>query len=153
MHTRVLPHLMLPALVLAACAKSEPPAEQAAAAPAPVAPNMVHVTATEYAFQAPLTLPSGVTTFHLMNEGKEVHHLVLLKIPLADFQKAEWLEKPQGHPPGALINGALPMIAGVANTTTVDLTAGDYGLICFVPDSKDGKPPTVHGMVKQITVS
>lgn len=277
MRTRVLPHLMFPALVLAACAKTEPPAEQATAAPAPVAPNMVHVTATEYAFKAPDTLPSGVTTFHLMNEGKEAHHAVLLKMPLADFQKANlagppppnlvmlggpnaappggtaeatvdltpgsytivcfipapdgkphlmkgmaralevtqgtstaalpmaditikltdyafdiagpltvgrhvirvedvgpqvhelvfvklepgktvqqmaaWLEKPAGPPPGALINGASPMTAGVANTTTVDLTAGDYGLICFVPDSKDGKPHIAHGMVKQITVT
>lgn len=277
MRTRVLPHLMLPALVLASCAKSEPPAEQAAVAPAPVAPNMVHVTAKEYAFQAPDTLPSGVTTFHLMNEGKEVHHVVLIKMSLADVQKANmagppppdlvviggpnaappggtaeatvdlapglytmvcfvpaadgkphvtkgmareltvtqgtstaampvaditvklsdyafditgpltaghhvirvedagpqmhelvfvklepgktvqqmaaWLEKRAGPPPGALINGASPMTAGVANTTTVDLTAGDYGLICFVPDSKDGKPHIAHGMVKQITVS
>jgi hypothetical protein len=118
-----------------------------------VAPNVVHVTATEYAFQPPDTLPSGVTTFHLMNEGKEAHHLVLLKIPLADFQKGAWLEKPQGPPPGAFINGASPMTAGVANTTAVDLTAGDYGLICFVPDSKVGNPRIEHGTVKQITVT
>ena len=69
MHMRGLPRLILPALLLSACGKTEPPAEQAAAAPPP-APNLVHVTATDYAFQAPDTLPSGVTTFHLMNEGR-----------------------------------------------------------------------------------
>jgi uncharacterized cupredoxin-like copper-binding protein len=235
------------------------------------------VTATDYAFQAPDTLPSGVTTFHLMNEGKEAHHVVLVKMPLAEFQKANlagpppadlvvmggpnaampggtaeatvdllpgsytivcfipstdgkphvmkgmaralevtqgtstaampaaditvkltdyafeitgpltagrhvvrvedvgpqmhelvfvklepgktvqemaaWLEKPEGPAPGALINGASPMTPGMANTTTVDLTPGDYGLICFVSDSKDGKPHIAHGMVKQITVN
>jgi hypothetical protein len=276
MHIRGLPRLILPALLLAACGKTEPPAEQAAAAPPP-APNMVHVTATDYAFQAPDTLPSGVTTFHLMNEGKETHHVVLVKLPFADFQKANlagplppelvvlggpnaappggtaeatvdlppggytlvclipaadgqlhvmkgmarslvvtqgsstaampvaditvkltdyafevtgpltagrhvvrvedggpqmhelvflklepgktvqqavaWLEKPEGPPPGSLINGASPMTVGVVNITTVDLSAGDYGLICFVSDSKDGKPHIAHGMIKQITVN
>jgi len=276
MHIRGLPRLILPALLLAACGKTEPPAEQAAAAPPP-APNMVHVTATDYAFQAPDTLPSGVTTFHLMNEGKEPHHVVLVKLAFADFQKTNlagplppdlvvlggpnaappggtaeatvdltpggytlvclipaadgqlhmmkgmarplvvtqgsstaampvaditvklsdyafeitgpltagrhvvrvedagpqmhelvflklepgktvqqavaWLEKPEGPPPGSLINGASPMTAGVVNTTTVDLSAGEYGLVCFVSDSKDGKPHIAHGMIKQITVN
>lgn len=277
MRIRGIPRLILPALVVAACAKTEPPADQAAAAPAPAAPGMVHVTATDYAFQAPDTLPSGVTTFHLMNQGKEAHHVVLLKVSFADFQKANpagppppdlvvlggpnaappggtaeatvdltpgsytmvcfipaadgkmhlmkgmaralevtqgtstaampvadvtiklsdyafeitgpltagrhvvriedagpqmhelvlvklepgktvqqmaaWLEKPVGPPPGSLLNGASPMTVGVANTTTLDLTPGDYGLICFVPDAKDGKPHIAHGMVKQITVN
>lgn len=277
MRMRELPRLILPALMLAACAKTEPPADQTAAAAAPAAPNMVHVTATDYAFQAPDTLPSGVTTFRLMNAGKEPHHVVLIKKSMADFQKvnpagplpadlvavggpnaaapggtaeatldltpgsytmvcfipapdgkmhlmkgmaralevtagtstavmpvaditikltdyafdisgpmtagrhvirvedagpqmhelifvklapgktvqqmAAWLEKPQGPPPGALVNGASPMTAGMVNTTTVDLVAGDYGLICFLPDSKDGKPHIAHGMIKQITVN
>jgi|KBSSwiStaDraftv2_1062776.scaffolds.fasta_scaffold136890_2 uncharacterized cupredoxin-like copper-binding protein len=277
MRMRGFSRLLLPTIVLAGCAKTEPPAEQAAAAPAPAAPNMVHVRATEYAFQAPDTLPSGVTTFHLMNEGKETHHVVLVKMSFADFQKvnpagppppdlvvlggpnaappggtaeatvdlppgsytiiclipaadgmphmtkgmaralevtqgastaampaaditvklsdysfditgpltagrhvirvedagpqmhelvfvkleagktvqqmAQWLEKPAGPPPGALVNGASPMTLGVANTTVVDLAAGDYGMICFVPDAKDGKPHIAHGMVKQITVN
>ena len=38
-------------------------------------------------------------------------------------------------------------------TFEVELTPGDYGLICFVPDAKDGKPHLAHGMVKTITVS
>ena len=275
MHMRTLAHFALPALLVAGCAKPEPPAEQAAEAPA--APAMVHVTATDYAFQAPDTLPSGVTTFHLMNQGKESHHVVLIKMPLAELQKANmagppppdlvvlggpnaampggtaeatvdlapgtytlvcfipaadgrphiamgmareltvtqgtstapmpvadvtikltdyafelsapltagrhiirvedagpqmhervfvkleagktaqdmaaWLEKPQGPPPGSLINGASPMTAGMANTTTVDLTSGEYAMICFVPDSKDQKPHLAHGMIKQVTVN
>jgi hypothetical protein len=35
----------------------------------------------------------------------------------------------------------------------VDFTPGDYGMVCFAPDLKDGKPHFVHGMVQQITVS
>jgi hypothetical protein len=272
-----LASFLVPALVLASCAKPEPAAEPAADAPAAAAPAMVHVTATDFAFQAPDTLPSGVTTFHLMNQGKEAHHVVIVKLPLEEMQKmapgaplpadlvvlggpnaappggtaeatvdlapgsytlvcfipsadgqihlmkgmarnlvvtqgtstapmpvaditikltdyafeisgpltagrhivriedagpqmhevvmvkleqgktvqemAAWLEKPAGPPPGTLVNGASPMTAGVANTTVLDLTPGDYGLICFVPDSKDGKPHLAHGMIKQVTVN
>jgi hypothetical protein len=32
------------------------------------------------------------------------------------------------------------------------ITAGNYALICFVPDSADGKPHALHGMVKEFTV-
>jgi hypothetical protein len=35
----------------------------------------------------------------------------------------------------------------------VDLPAGDYALVCFIPDDKDGKPHFVHGMAKQTKVS
>ena len=36
--------------------------------------------------------------------------------------------------------------------TTVDLEPGEYALICFIPDDKDGKPHVAHGMISQITV-
>ena len=32
------------------------------------------------------------------------------------------------------------------------LTPGDYALICFVPDTKDGKAHLIHGMVKTVKV-
>jgi hypothetical protein len=35
---------------------------------------------------------------------------------------------------------------------TADLTPGEYLLICFLPDAKDGKPHFVHGMMQQIKV-
>ena len=41
---------------------------------------------------------------------------------------------------------------GGKGSFTADLSAGDYGLICFVPDAKDGKPHFVHGMMKTIKV-
>ena len=35
---------------------------------------------------------------------------------------------------------------------TASFTPGDYTLLCFVPDAKDGKPHIAHGMVKNFTV-
>jgi hypothetical protein len=67
-----------------------------------------------------------------------------------DFLQA--MEKPQGPPPGALVGG----ITGIAKGRTIEVpttfTPGEYALICFVPDAKDGKPHIAHGMVKQFSV-
>ena len=35
----------------------------------------------------------------------------------------------------------------------VDLPPGEYGLLCFLPDAKDGKPHFLHGMARSTTVS
>ena len=34
----------------------------------------------------------------------------------------------------------------------VDLESGEYGILCFLPDAKDGKPHVAHGMLRQISV-
>jgi hypothetical protein len=41
---------------------------------------------------------------------------------------------------------------GARATFTADLEPGSYGLMCFVPDAKDGKPHLVHGMMQEIKV-
>jgi len=35
---------------------------------------------------------------------------------------------------------------------TADFAPGNYALVCFIPDSKDGKPHYAHGMTKQFNV-
>src|SRR5256884_1184321 len=57
------------ALASAACAV-------ACGRPAPRAarPSLVTITATDYAFGVPDTIPAGLTTFRLVNQGKELHH-------------------------------------------------------------------------------
>ena len=278
---RIESHCRMLALVLLGsglgCSKAEKAPEPGP--PAAVLPPTVHVTATDYSFEAPDSLPAGLTSFHLMNNGKEVHHLVLYKLsegqtsqdflkamsgpipstavmlggpnpavpgstaeatvnlkpgkyamfcvipaadgkphimkgmireltvtpseivvtePLADItikltdyafeispaltaghhvirvedsgpqphelvlvklepgktvqQMAQWSEKMEGPPPGTFLGGVSPITIGEASFITVDLTPGEYGLLCFLPDAKDGKPHVMHGMSKQVTV-
>ena len=59
----------------------------------------------------------------------------------------------KGPPPAVPVGGVGVLEQGMRATFTADLTAGDYGLICFVPDVKDGKMHLVHGMMKNIKVS
>jgi len=39
------------------------------------------------------------------------------------------------------------------NVIEVNLQPGEYALICFLPDAKDGKPHLLHGMLKQLKIS
>ena len=45
------------------------------------APNVVSLAATEYAFEAPDTIPAGWTNFRMANRGQEIHygHIVRLE--------------------------------------------------------------------------
>src|SRR5688572_33313281 len=47
---------------------------------APAGSNVVTVTANEYAFDMPTSIPAGLTTFRLVDKGKEPHHLFVMKL-------------------------------------------------------------------------
>lgn len=151
MRSRVSSRLVVAVVGIAAfaCAK-EKPAEQAAVTAPPAAPNVVHVEATDYSFSAPDTVPSGVTTFHLMNGGKEFHHVVLMKAPLASVQKMD----PAAPPPADLVVVGGPNSAAPGGTAeaTLDLAAGEYTLVCVIP-GPDGKPHMMKGMRRALTVT
>jgi hypothetical protein len=51
------------------------------------------------------------------------------------------------------VGGVVVLEKGGKSTFTADLAAGDYGLICFVPDAKDGKSHLAHGMMKNLKIS
>src|SRR5256886_11719499 len=61
-------------------------------APRAAGPSLVTITATDYAFGVPDTIPAGLTTFRLVNQGKELHHASLVRLgdgkTTADFQAA-----------------------------------------------------------------
>lgn len=139
----------------AACAKSEPPKTEAAAPPAPPAgPNVVEVTAKDYAFMMPDTLPAGPTTFHLVNQGPSIHHIQVMRLEegktMADFAKVN-LEK--GPPPSwvVFVGGPNAPVPGSSSDASLELTAGNYVVLCVIPAS-DGIPHVAKGMVHGLTV-
>jgi hypothetical protein len=58
-----------------------------------------------------------------------------------------------GPLPFAGIGGSAPMNPGLTNYLEVDLTAGDYFAICFVPDFETGAPHFALGMLMPFTVA
>jgi hypothetical protein len=114
----------------------------------------VTMTLDDYDFRVSSPITAATKTIRMKNVAEQPHEAVIIKLNPGTTAQAflEAMEKPQGPPPGALIGG----ITGIAKGRTVDIqtsfTPGDYALICFVPDAKDGKPHLAHGMVKQFSV-
>jgi hypothetical protein len=118
--------------------------------------NVVTVTASDYAFQAPDTIAAGRTTFHLVNKGPDFHHIWLIKLEQGKSLKdlVEATKTPGPLPKWAVDVGGpnTPMPGGEASAT-LDLEAGHYVMACVIPAAKDGQPHFMKGMVKEIVVA
>lgn len=122
------------------------------AAPAPTA--NVTMTLFDYNFRLSNPIRAGTRTIRVRNAGKQHHEVQLVQLAPGKTVKdvLDWLGKPEGPPPGKAIGGVAGMEAGMTEYFTANFAPGRYGLICFLPDAKDGKPHLAHGMVKAITV-
>jgi uncharacterized cupredoxin-like copper-binding protein len=109
----------------------------------------------DYNFKLSAPLRAGMRTFRVQNTGSQHHEVELVQlapgVSAADFMK--WIEKMEGPPPGKALGGVSGIESGMSAYFTADLSPGNYALICFLPDSKDGKPHFAHGMIQQITVN
>jgi hypothetical protein len=114
----------------------------------------VTMTLDDYSFTTSSPITTATRTIRIANAAAQSHEVVIMKLDagVTPEQFLRALEKPQGPPPGKILGG----VTGIAKGRTVDLNAdftpGDYTLLCFVPDAKDGKPHIAHGMVKNFTV-
>lgn len=131
---------------------------------APAGQAMTGVTDTirtsDYTFTLSRPLTAGTHTFVVTNGASQWHEVVL--VALAPGKTADdvaaWVGafeagKANGPPPGKFIGGMTALEPGATGYFTATLAAGSYGLLCFMPDVKDGKPHVLHGMVQTITVS
>ena len=146
-------------LALGGCAGSDTGADGAATAEVAVAaPAEVHITARDFAFDAPATIPSGWTTLVLHNEGPNLHHLMFVRLTegktLSDLEAAiEALPPGELMPPSWAVpmGGPNPPDAGAQTRAIIDVEPGDYALVCIV-DTPDHIPHMKKGMVRGITV-
>lgn len=110
----------------------------------------------DYDFVITGNLTAGTHTIRIVNDGPQLHEVVIAQ--LMPGKKAADLvafvdHGMRGAPPAKPMGGISGIMPGAHQTFTVTLAKGNYGLFCFLPDAKDGKEHTAHGMVKQITVS
>ncbi len=140
----------------AACTAARDEAAQTKATTA--APNLVALTATEYTFGAPDSIPAGWTTFRLANQGNEVHYGHIVQLDggrtvaemVAAYAEAirtsgprpQWVRRFGG--PG----GTAP---GDSSSVTQYLEPGSYVWICPVEDS-GGHPHFAKGEFKPFVV-
>ena len=140
------------AATLAACTQGN--AKSVEKAPAP---NVVTITAADFNYQSPTTIPAGMTTIRLVNDGTELHHVQLVRLD-DGHTLDELMQGMSGHdgppPPWVHFVGGpnTPVPGGGVSEATLDLQPGNYAMLCFIP-SKDGVPHVAKGMVKPLTVT
>lgn len=126
--------------------------DSGAAAPAPA--SDITMTLSDYTFSMSTPITAGTHTIKVENHGGQSHEVQLVR--LAPGKKAAdvpaWVEKPNGPPPGEPIGGVPAMARGETAYVVAQFTPGDYALICFLQDAKDGKPHFTHGMIQQVHV-
>jgi hypothetical protein len=127
--------------------------QTSAAATTPITPTTT-ITLADYSFTPSTPLTAGKNIIRVVNSATQPHEVVIVRIApgktIGDV--AAFAEKPVAEPPGEVIGGASFIAGNNENFVDVDLTPGNYGFICFVPDAKDGKPHLAHGMIQQFKI-
>ena len=115
----------------------------------------VEMKLVDYGFGLSAPLTAGQHVIRVVNDAQQTHEIVLVRLApgktAADV--AAWVEKQQGPPPGEPMGGVAGLGVGQSASFPVTLTPGEYAFLCFLPDTKDGKPHVAHGMMQQIKVS
>jgi hypothetical protein len=129
-------------------------AQQQEMSMASAAPNVVTVTATDFAYQVPAEIPPGLTTIRMVNEGNEPHHAQLLK--LGDGKRlADFLALQPGAPLPSWVSfagGPNAVDPGGTAAATEILEPGHYAIVCEIP-SPDGVPHVAKGMSAEFDVT
>ena len=116
----------------------------------------VTVTLKDYQFEFSTPLTAGKHTIKIVTAPGQPHEFTFFQLSpgkvAADLPK--YVETGMKGPPPALpLGGVAAMAAGEAVYYTVDLKPGDYAIVCFLEDAKDGNQHYTHGMVQQIKVN
>lgn len=117
------------------------------------------VTAREFLFDGPTTLPADQTTIGFKNAGIQPHEMSVVKLnpgvtldQLKAALSAPSGPPPAGPPPFSSEGGMGGINPGETGQTTVNLTPGTYALVCNIPDPSTGKPHVALGMLSSFTV-
>jgi uncharacterized cupredoxin-like copper-binding protein len=118
-----------------------------AAAPIPE----ISIEAADFSYTAPAAINAGWVRIRLTNSGQEPHHVQFLRLndgaTFVQFQEA--LQQGEG-PAMALVSqvGGVGAVApGLSAQAVLNLPAGDYVILCFVPSPADGMPHFAKGMI------
>lgn len=132
----------------------------------------VEIVMAEMYFELPDTLATGPQIWKVVNNGQQVHHVILAGVPdgTTEEQVLELINSEFAGPPASPEAGATPVesvlsfedvtdvfdtllfSSGQANWYEVDVQPGTYAMICFMPDPS-GTPHVMLGMIEVFTVA
>jgi hypothetical protein len=149
--------------------------EGASTAVAPTADATIHLV--DFGFHdMPTELTAGPQVWEVVDDGPQVHEMGICALaPGFTFDQIQAImtappaATPEGGeatadaspmamdmsmaPPFTQVDGVAPMSAGETNWLLLDLAAGDYFAICYVPDPETGAPHFALGMMMPFTVA
>ncbi len=149
-------HRFFAALVLVCGATMTCQVGVSSAAGAQAATGRVTFTAHDHGFTGPDRIPAGLTTVEVVNQGKDYHHAQLVRLApgktAADFAAA--MKANPSRPPEwiSFVGGPNAVLPGDRSVATMQLTAGQYLVLCLIPDHA-GVPHVALGMEKPLTVT
>lgn len=114
----------------------------------------------DFNFVLPDTIAAGPHVWQIENTGEQWHEMSIVKLnegtTIEDVMKMMAEAGPQGpsgKPPFQDVAYFSPMGAGERAWVKWDLPAGEYTVLCFLPDMKgDMSPHATHGMVRTLVV-
>lgn len=132
----------------------KPAAPGAAVAAMPV-PD-VTINLQDYAFTLSTPIVAGKHVFSVKTMPGQPHEVEIFK--LANGKSPDdlftWMGGKMDTPPPleAVLAGVAATSTGTDVRFSADFTPGDYVMVCFLPDGKDGKPHFTKGMLTQFKV-
>jgi hypothetical protein len=116
----------------------------------------VSVTAREFTFEAPDTLPAGFARVKLTNQGIEPHHVIFARLDsghvVGELLQSKGMASGKFPNWAVLLGGPNSAMPGGTTETVLELTPGNYAVLCLIP-SFDGMPHVAKGMVRPLTVT
>jgi len=114
------------------------------------------VTLRDFEIDMPETMPAGLVTIQVTNEGPEPHEFNILQLEegktIDDFQ--QFMNAPDGPPPFSSVGGMNGLAGGSTGYLEYDFQPGTYVAICFIPSpNNEGSPHFTLGMIEQFTVA
>ncbi len=123
--------------------------------PGPAIPAIT-VKGGDFNFEVPPQVQAGLVSITFENVGQEVHHMQLVQLKDGVTMEQLLAELPKGDAAlvallKGIIGGVGPLDPGGSGRVTLELNAGTYVFMCFVP-SHDGVPHLVKGMIAPLIV-
>jgi hypothetical protein len=101
-------------------------------------------------------LKGGTHTVRVDNDGPQEHDIEIVRLlpGKTAAQALDWLDDPARRAPaGEAIGGVAGIQRWAHGEFSIDLTPGDYVVVCWIPDDKDSRPHFRHGMMRTFTVA
>jgi hypothetical protein len=131
--------------------------------------QVIDVTATDHAFDGiPADAEAGNTLIQITNDGTEYHEVLLQRVQQGETRSVEEILALPDDEGGDLLDylGNAFAPPGLGNWAVVDLSAGRYGAMCFIPTGATtpealhsgqaddtAQPHATQGMLAEMQVS